>query len=881
MTVREKVLAFIGLTTLALICAIVLVLYFVLWQSFETLEEQTVLRDVNRVLSELSNRQENLTRKIADYAMWNDTVEFIATGDPAYVRSNLVDTTFEQLGASVFGFFDLNGIPVYLQGFDLNTNRKIDVPESLRHQLEPGSRLLAFSGEEGVNQGLLQLPEGLMMISSRPILTSEGEGPIRGTVVIGRFIDPDYIVDMEQTTQLKIRLMPKQASALPRAAVLSKLSGSQPIYVQVLNRQLISGHVFLNDVYGGPATVLRVTMPREVTIQGRRAIIVFVTLICLSALVLGIGNLFFQNRVVLSRLADLNDTVTIVGQTGNLSRRIRVEGHDELANLADNINTMMSTLEKYQRDIVISEERYRNLVEYSPDLIYAVDEKGRLISVNSAGVRMLEYDSADQLIGTPFFWYIHPDDREMVFNAINQAFSSSDLHMSGVVFRMIKSSGLPIWSEINSKLVVGEGPGGSIMVGSVRDFTERKRAEEALYESERRLAEIIDFFPDAMFVIDRAGRVIAWNRSLEEMTGYSADRMLGKTEREYALAFYGEHRTMLIDQVLDPSRELEEVFEPDEARGNVILGQVYIPNLLGEEAYLLVAAVGLRNANGELVGAIESLRDITRIKRMEQALIESNEKLTQLDKLKTDFLSNVSHELRTPLTAVLGFAKLIKNRLENVVFPHINLSDPRVQRAMDQVMENTRIIVLEGTRLTALINDVLDLAKMEAGGADWRMEPVLPSELVERAIEATMPLFLEKGVELRVEVSKELPPIYGDRDRLIQVIINLLSNAAKFTDRGYVDITAGRLGDTIMLRVEDTGIGIDPADQAQIFDKFKQAGDTLTGKPRGTGLGLPISKLIIDHHGGQFSVESTVGQGSVFLVTLPRFNPDAVTEKTN
>ncbi len=234
---------------------------------------------------------------------------------------------------------------------------------------------------------------------------------------------------------------------------------------------------------------------------------------------------------------------------------------------------------------------------------------------------------------------------------------------------------------------------------------------------------------------------------------------------------------------------------------------------------------------------------------------------------KSAFLSTVSHELRTPLTSVLGFAKIIRKRLEEKIFPITDRSDPKTAKTIQQISENLDVVVSEGQRLTHLINDVLDLAKIEAGKMEWNMETTSISEIAERAIAATTALFEQNHLELVKDIRTTIPDISGDRDKLIQVMVNLISNAVKFTPKGKVTCKVFEKNKEVIVSITDTGIGIAPEDHAAVFEQFKQVGDTLTDKP--TGLGLPICKEIIEHHGGRIWLESELGKGSTFLFALP------------
>ena len=251
-------------------------------------------------------------------------------------------------------------------------------------------------------------------------------------------------------------------------------------------------------------------------------------------------------------------------------------------------------------------------------------------------------------------------------------------------------------------------------------------------------------------------------------------------------------------------------------------------------------------------------------------LWEAVRELRKLDELKTDFFTTISHELRTPLTSVLGFAKIIKKRIEERIIPCIDNSDEYVHKSIEHIRQDLDIILSEGERLTSLINNVLDLAKLEEGAVDWKLEPLVAAEIVERAATAIRPLLREKGLAFLMDVEDGFPAVIGDRDRLTQVMINLLANAVKFTREGSVTCRLRRSNHELVISVIDTGRGVAEDDYEKLFDKFQQKGDVdAESQNRGTGLGLSICRYIVEHHRGRIWVESEVGRGSTFSFSLP------------
>ena len=268
-----------------------------------------------------------------------------------------------------------------------------------------------------------------------------------------------------------------------------------------------------------------------------------------------------------------------------------------------------------------------------------------------------------------------------------------------------------------------------------------------------------------------------------------------------------------------------------------------VREILDEASQVVVYSHKLEQKSRELEAATAELR-------------AANDRLQELDRLKDDFISTVTHELRTPLTSIRAFSEIL-------------LADPDI--ALAEREKFLGIITRETERLTRLINQVLDLAKIESGRAEWQVTRVDVRKVIAETIAGMSPMFKEKNVQVETRLPERVSPVDADLDRLIQVLLNLLSNALKFCaeGKGRVEVALAEANGVVRVDVRDNGPGIDLADQTVIFDKFRQAGDTLTEKPPGTGLGLHISRQIVEHFGGRMWVESRPGEGARFAFTLP------------
>lgn len=422
-------------------------------------------------------------------------------------------------------------------------------------------------------------------------------------------------------------------------------------------------------------------------------------------------------------------------------------------------------------------------------------------------------------------------------------------------------------------------------IQQVRDITERKNAEEVVRKAKEFSENLIETAHDAIVCVDEDGRVKVWNHSAEKIFGYSMGEIMGQPITTIIPEKYGKKRLEGLKRLLQAD-QTKIIGKKIEASGKTKEGKE-IPielslsfQMTGKERYSITGIVRditfEKEARRQLIEKSNELENYSRtleqkVEGRTRELKKANIKLKEQDNMKTEFLSVVSHELRTPLALVLGFAGIIDKRFKDVIFPHVKSDDFKVQKSFSGVQQDLGTIISEGKRLTRLIDNLLDITKIESGKIEWEMENISMDEIVKQSIAVNRSYFKQNKLEIIEDIEGALPLVAGDKDRLKQVVINLISNAIKFTDKGSVTCSVRKLKNEIMISVIDTGIGIAEIDHDKVFKRFKQVGANHTGKPNGTGLGLSICKQIVEHHSGKIWVESGPGKGSNFSFTLPMY----------
>ena len=739
----------------------------------------------------------------------------------------------------------------------------------------------------------------------------------------------------------------------------------------------------------------------------RIVLALLISLALLSALTLA-----GLQKFVIKPLNKLSDGAELIARTGELDHPIEIRSTDEIGHLAQSFNKMIDTvgraeaslkqseaelkkhrdhleelveertaeLKNTQEQLTEAEERSRMILEFAAEGIVGVDLNGKITFVNPATTEMLGYSSEESLgrslhelihhshaDGSPYPAEECPMFKSYKYGAVNHVDDEVLWRKDGSSF-VVQYSSTPIRKD-------GE------LVGAVvtfSDITERKEAEEKIRNSEKRLAEIIDFLPDPTWVIDNDSKVVAWNKAIERLTGIESADMVGKGNYEYALPFYEERRPVLVDLVRMWDEEYEKTYLSVRKEGDKLFSESFHPNLGEGGTYLSATASLLYDASGKATGAIETLRDvsvakraeiefkklsraieqspttvvitdvkgrieyvnpkfteltgyraeealgknprvlksglhppeyykelwetilageawygelcnkkkngelfwesasispirneegktthfvavkedITERKRVQEELIEARRAADEANKAKGDFLANMSHEIRTPMNAVIGMT-------------HLALQTELSPKQEDYLIKIRR----SAHALLGIINDILDFSKIEAGklqmeSVDFSLEEVLDNVTTVVGVKAQ-----DKKLEFLMDTAPEVPmALVGDPLRLGQVLINLCNNAVKFTEKGEI-VVATKVVEKddawikLQFSVRDTGVGMTEEQKAKLFQAFSQADTSTTRKYGGTGLGLTISKRLVNMMKGEIWVESAPGKGSEFIFT--------------
>lgn len=490
-----------------------------------------------------------------------------------------------------------------------------------------------------------------------------------------------------------------------------------------------------------------------------------------------------------------------------------------------------------------SESLFRAYVETANDMVYTVDLSGQLTFINPYGERLLGVEPGGWL-GRAYMDFVAPRYQAATAEAFFNLMQTGEL--IDFEFAVIDQQGNEVQMQVNGRLLYcnGELIGG---LGIARDITERKRFEQQL----RMFMRALESIHDSAIVADLQGQILYANPATERLFGRGLGTNLANQPAN-------------LGAILQPMANLSE-FYPEPGQVSWLIeraiagggrGEAICQRAGGERFPAVVSVGAVPGEDGQTQAVSIICRDISDQRQAQARLAAQNLALERASRLKSEFLANMSHELRTPLTSILGFSGMLDRQLYGPLNPKQSVY--------------VRQIHASGRHLLELINDVLDLSKVEAGQIELAIEPIEIAALCEESLALVEQQASDRALTLERMIAPDLDPLLADRLRVKQMLLNLLSNAIKFSNEGsqvslHVHSEAGYL----YLAVRDQGIGIPPEARDLLFQPFQQLDSSLARRHQGTGLGLALTRQLAELHGGTVDYESELGTGSTFTIRLP------------
>ena len=490
-----------------------------------------------------------------------------------------------------------------------------------------------------------------------------------------------------------------------------------------------------------------------------------------------------------------------------------------------------------------SEARYRSLFDHVPVGMYRTARDGEVLLANATLAEMIGAESAEAARGQNIAAvYADPQDRER-FGAL--ARRDGEVHRFETRWR--GAGGVVRHVRIGGRVAADASGDPLYYEGMVEDVTAEREAREALFRNEARFRALVQRSTDVVVVVNREGQLSYVSPAVTGMLGYAPEVLIG---------------TDVLDRVHDEDRRKAEaaIREAGSMPGTRI--EVRLGHADGHFVFVEAAGTPLYD-DPSVAGLVLNLRDVTERKRAQTVLVQAKRQAEEVALLKSSFLANMSHEIRTPLTAILGFSDVLSSEID----------DP-------QLGEFVELISRSGRRLMDTLNSVLDLARLESGHGELQAEIVDVASLAEETAEILRHAAVENGLTLTSHVEKRPLEAVVDEAALARVLHNLVGNAIKFTPEGTVSVTVrsehAQAGASILVDVTDTGIGIDEAFLPDVFNEFVQESSGADRAHEGVGLGLSISRHLVEKMGGTISVASVKGEGTTFTLAFPAVNAEPV-----
>ncbi|MCG8569691.1 MAG: ATP-binding protein [Spirochaetes bacterium] len=512
----------------------------------------------------------------------------------------------------------------------------------------------------------------------------------------------------------------------------------------------------------------------------------------------------------------------------------KIKDYRQMKNRAlDELNEKL----RIENELIQEKEKLQKYLDIAPVFFLVIAKDGTIELINNNGCKILEEKNPDVVIGKNWLdQYIPPENKNLfyeVFEKLLNGKKNTILYTESPIISRNKKIKIMGWNNSLLKLEKGKK---SYIICAGENITKRLENEQKIQESEKTKETLINASHDIAILLDNESKIISINDPGAVILDHPKEDLMNQPINHFLNQNFAHHFMKLLNKATK-----KKILEKKDLELNNKFYQFEIFPILNKTKIISYALFA---------------HDITERKKLEETLKFAKEKAEDANLAKSEFLANMSHELRTPMNAIIGISKMI------LTYQFDNLNEKQ--------QEGINIIHRSGEKLLSIINDILDFSKLEAGKVDLIIEPLVLKDYFESIEKMILPLIDPKKIQFSITMDSTVPKIFDtDQQKLSQVLINLLGNAAKFTDHGTINLHVYKKRKRLYFEVNDTGIGIDQKYISRIFESFKQVDGSYSRKYPGTGLGLSITRKIILQFGGNIEVESKLNKGTTIRFYIP------------
>ncbi len=875
MNLRTKIFTLIGGLLVLFFSAVIFFTTYKLTKDFTDLEKEEMVKNLSRANDILNERIEALSAKLGDWAVWDDSYQFITDHNEEYVQSNLKNNAFGILGINFVVFLNTDGQTVF-QKFVQNDEEN-PFPSAFEEHIKKDF-LEGEISTINTHKEFVTLDNQIIIYVSRPITSSDAMMSPNGIILFGYILSEQKIQEIAKITHLNVTHALFHRSGDSFDPARENLSLENPYFIpETKSSHTLLGYSLISETDGDPVFILRVSMPREIYQRGQSSILLFVVFIVLSGVLFCFFTFYLLGYFIVNKIAYLSQEIKGIRKKSSEKKEIIYSGEDEIASLAKEMNSTLKALKEQEiemevqnkklelskkatlnilEDVAESEKdlqnkttellKFKQTADTSFDHTIITDTDGVIIYVNHSAEMLTGYSKGEMIGMKPSLWgkQMPKEFYEQLWHTIKKEKKT----FTGEITNKRKN-GQKYLASARITPIIDDGGNLKFFVGIERDITEERQtqirmiqhsaelesANNKISEQKERAESILRYLQsigEGVFATDVQGNIIFINETAKRLVG---EKISENDKRKYSEIF-------LFVQKINGLNVSISFVERSLKQGNTIVFSAET-SLVKKDGELLSVSGTVSNIldnKGEIRGTITVFQDAT--------------KQHKLDEMKNSFLSVAAHQLRTPLGSMRWSMEMLMNN-------DLGKLPKLAKEAVSQIYENSG-------RMVILVNDLLNVSRIDGSTNNEEKESINITLLIKKVIETMHSEAEKRKVKILFSEPKEkIPEITVSPKHLYEAVENLISNGIKYNkENGTISIDIKVNDTSILLSIADTGIGIPASDQDRIFSKFFRAKNAVLKETEGSGLGLSVVKSYLEESDATISFESKENKGTTFFI---------------